>query len=197
MRSSNRKMVLLMGACLMAAAGAWGQSPGAARLAPAFLEVALNVNASQGNNVAGSRFWMEGGGAQIHGQFWHGVGAVADVAWLHTANMQGSGVGLDLVTATFGPRYTWTPAHRGYACFVQVLAGEANGLNSVFPAAGGATGNANGLALQAGGGLNLHLTPHVSVRAFEADWLRTQLPNATTDAQNNLRLGAGLVFRFK
>ena len=28
------------------------------------------------------------------------------------------------------------------------------------------------------------------------DWLRTQLPNATTKVQNNLRLGAGLVFRF-
>ena len=46
------------------------------------------------------------------------------------------------------------------------------------------------------GGMNVPLSGHLAVRAFEADWLRTQLPNATTNVQNNLRLGAGLVFRF-
>jgi hypothetical protein len=31
--------------------------------------------------------------------------------------------------------------------------------------------------------------------ALQASWLRTQLPNATTSAQNNLTLGAGVAFR--
>ena len=39
--------------------------------------------------------------------------------------------------------------------------------------------------------------PLNALRAFEADWLRTQMPNATTNVQNNLRLGAGLIYRFK
>jgi hypothetical protein len=46
-----------------------------------------------------------------------------------------------------------------------------------------------------GGGMNVPLTRRIAVRAFEADWLRTQLPNSTTNAQNNLRLGTGLVLR--
>jgi hypothetical protein len=190
-------MVLLLGAWMMVAQAGWGQSPSAAKPASSSLDVAVLYNASRQNNVAGTSFWMQGASVQIHGQFWRGLGVVADVAELHTANMQGSGVGLDLVTATFGPRYTWAPSSRHYAIFAQVLAGEANGLNSVFPAAAGTTSNATSLALQAGGGMNIHLTPHIAVRAFEADWLRTQLPNATTNVQNNLCLGAGLVFRFR
>jgi len=40
--------------------------------------------------------------------------------------------------------------------------------------------------------LNLTLSPHVVLRAFEADYLRTQLPNSTTNVQNNITLGAGI-----
>jgi hypothetical protein len=140
---------------------------------------------------------MEGGSLQIHGQFWRGLGVVADVAGLHSGNASGTGVGLDLVTATFGPRYTWSPAHRTYSLFGQVLTGEANGLNSVFPTSSGAADSATSLALYVGGGANLRLTRRIAVRAFEADWLRTQMPNASTNVQNNLRLGSGLIFRFK
>jgi len=42
----------------------------------------------------------------VEGRFWRGLGVVADVNGHHTANMHVSRVGLDLVTATFGPRYT-------------------------------------------------------------------------------------------
>ena len=51
--------------------------------------------------------------------------------------------------------------------------------------------------LKAGGGMNLNLKPHLALRLFEADYLRTQLPNSTNNAQNNLQLGAGLVLRFR
>jgi hypothetical protein len=106
-------------------------------------------------------------------------------------------VKLDLVTATFGPRYTWSPAHRKYALFGQALVGGAFGFNSVFPAAPGAAASQNSLAVNLGGGINVALSPHPALRAFEADWLRTQLPNSTNNAQNSLRAGAGIVFRFR
>jgi hypothetical protein len=35
------------------------------------------------------------------------------------------------------------------------------------------------------------------MHALDAAWLRTQLPNATTNAQNDVRLGAGVVFKFR
>jgi len=34
------------------------------------------------------------------------------------------------------------------------------------------------------------------LRAFEVNWLRTQLPNSTNNAQNDVHFGAGIVFRF-
>jgi hypothetical protein len=51
------------------------------------------------------------------------------------------------------------------------------------------------LAAKVGGGLDLKLSHHVSVRLVEANWLRTQLPNSTTNVQNDVELGAGIVFR--
>ncbi len=47
----------------------------------------------------------------------------------------------------------------------------------------------------AGGGLDITLSRYVAIRAFQADYLRTQLPNNASDEQNLLRLGAGIVLR--
>jgi hypothetical protein len=202
MRKSIRVKVLLAGACMMAGLACWGQNapqhaPGPARETAGSIDVALVYNPLMANVVGGNSFWMQGGSVQVHGQFWHGVGVVADFAGLYTASANGSSVGLELFTSTFGPRYTWSPAHGRYALFGQALAGEANGLNSVFPNAAGATATANSLAVNVGGGINFALNRQLSVRAIEADWLLTQMPNATTGVQNNLRLGAGLIYRFK
>jgi hypothetical protein len=51
-------------------------------------------------------------------------------------------------------------------------------------------------ALQVGGGVDLRLSPHFAIRPLQADWLRTQFPNGATNVQNDLRLGAEIVFRF-
>jgi hypothetical protein len=99
--------------------------------------------------------------------------------------------------ATFGPRYLWSPAHHRCSFFGHALVGEANGFDSVFPGVGSATSSANSLALQVGGGLDLAIKHRLLLRAFEADWLRTELPNADTNVQNNIRLAAGVVVRFR
>ena len=78
----------------------------------------------------------------------------------------------------------------------QGLAGEANGFHSIFPGVNGAGSSTNSVALLVGGGTNVALSRHLAVRALDAAWLRTQLPNATTNAQNNVRLAAGVVFKF-
>ncbi len=160
------------------------------------VEVAVTYNAMQPSAASGSEFWLQGGSVQLEGRFFHGLGVVADVTGQHTANMHGSGVGLDLVTATFGPRYTWQPARRRHAIFGQALAGEANGFNSTFPDSAGAITNASGLALKVGGGVNYTLSHRFAVRAIEAEWVRTQLPNSNSNVENNLLLGAGVVYRF-
>jgi hypothetical protein len=178
---------------------AWGQLAWSQSLnpeeQPARLEATLTYNPVLANVTIGDEFGMEGGSAQVQARLWRRLSAVADVAGLHTGNVNNSGVGLDLITATFGPRYTLT-RHR-MVFFGQALVGEAHGLNGIFPTSTGANSTANSLALQIGGGINFPFTRHFAVRALDADWLRTQLPNATTNVQNNLRLGAGVVYRIK
>lgn len=161
------------------------------------IELAVTYDAMRSNETASSSFWMQGGSVELEGQFYRGLGLVADIAGMHTASINSTGVGLDMVTATFGLRYTWQPAHRRYALFGQSLVGVANGFNSVFPAVIGATSVANSAALKMGGGMNVALSPRIALRAFDAEWVRTQLPNAGSNVQNNLSLGAGIVVRFR
>jgi peptidoglycan-associated lipoprotein len=190
--------VLLVTVCVLAGVAAWGQKNAkAADTNTGKLEIAIVFNPLMTNVVGGGRFWMQGGSVQVHGQFWRGVGVVGDVAGLHSGSVNGASVGLDLVTATFGPRYTWSSPHRRYAIFGQALGGTANGMNSLFPTAEGAESSANGYAMNLGGGANIVLTPQISLRAIEADWMRTDFPNSTSLVQNSLRLGAGFVYKFR
>jgi hypothetical protein len=161
------------------------------------LEVAVNYNAMRANVITSNAFWMQGGIVQVHGQFWRGLGVVADIAGQHTTNINSSGVALDMVTATFGPRYTWSPPHSRSSLFGEGLAGDAFAFNGLFPTASGPDTSSFNLAVKAGGGMNLSLSRHFAMRAFEAFWLRTQLPNTSTNIQNNLQLGAGFVIRIR
>lgn len=197
MRIAMYGTVLLSGFFMMTGVIAWGQNRAAEQPAASSLEIAVTYDASRAVVISGNSFWMQGGSVQMYGRFWHGLGGVADVAGLHTGSIHGSGVGLDLVTATFGPRYTWSPPGGRYSIFGQALTGEANGINSTFPGASQSVSSASSLAMELGGGVNLRFKRHVAIRAFEADWLRTQLPNSTTSVQNNLRLGAGVLLLFK
>lgn len=161
------------------------------------LEVAVNYNAVRANVITSDTFWTQGGSVQVHGQFWRGLGVVADIGGQHTTNINSSGVALDMVTATFGPRYTWSPAHSRYSLFGESLAGDAFAFNGLFPTASGPDTGSDSLAVKVGGGMNFSLSRHLALRAFEAYWLRIQLPNTTTNVQNNLQLGAGFVIRVK
>jgi hypothetical protein len=194
MRTLLFRGALLVGACLMVGCVAWSQSLNAEEQ-PATFEATLTYNPVLANVTIGNEFGMQGGSAQVQARLWRRVCAVADVAGLHTGNVNGSGIGLNLITSTFGPRYILTRHHMVF--FGQILVGEAHGLNGVFPTSTGANSTANSLALQIGGGINFPFTRHFAVRALDADWLRTELPNATTNVQNNLRLGAGLIYRIK
>lgn len=193
MRRKICSTLLLIAAVMMTTAAI--AEAQAVRSAPSF-EVALTYNTARAVGVAGNHFWMQGASAQMEGRFYGGWGLVADVAGLHVANINSTGVGLDMVTATFGPRYTWSPKHARWSIFAQGLAGEAFGMNSLFPGPHATSSTASSFALKAGGGLDVALSRRLALRALEAGYLRTQLPNATNNEQNNLTLGAGVVLRF-
>jgi hypothetical protein len=47
-----------------------------------------------------------------------------------------------------------------------------------------------------GGGYDIDYKKHLALRLIDASWVRSRIPNSTTDTQNDLRLSAGVVFRF-
>lgn len=159
------------------------------------MDAAFTWAGARGTVAGGGDFWMQGAGFQLDDCFWRGVGVVADIAGTHTANIHSTGVGLNLITATLGPRWTWS--HRKVSIYGQGLVGQAFGFDGLFPSPHGANSSDNSLAAEGGGGMNIAVSPRIAVRAFEADWLRTQLPNSASNKQNDLRVSAGLILRFK
>jgi hypothetical protein len=141
MRSTIRRGLLLTGACLIFGPHLWGQQFGSD--SQARLEVAVLYSPLLSNVARANRFWMQGGSIQVEGQFWRGLGIEADISGFHAQNASNTGVGLDMVTTTFGPRYRWSSAHQRYSFFGHALLGEANGFNSIFPGADAASATAN------------------------------------------------------
>src|SRR6201999_1446296 len=112
------------------------------------VDLAVTYTEQYSNLVSTPTFWHSGGSIELSAQAYHGFGVAANVAGTQTGNAADSGVGLSLVTATFGPRYTFyhrmgAERKRSLAIFGQGLVGEACGFNSYFPTASGAIRSAN------------------------------------------------------
>ncbi|MBB5319377.1 peptidoglycan-associated lipoprotein [Edaphobacter lichenicola] len=162
------------------------------------LEFAVSYNAIRANAPPGgcSCFYMSGGRAEVNLHFLGWLSAVAEVGGAHANNINSSADGVGRITYLFGPRVTHRSGHR-LSSFAQVLFGEAHGFDGYFPTMTTSSSTANSFAFSTGGGLDLSLSHRVAVRVLQADYLYTQLPNAVGDRQNNLRLGAGIVFRIR
>jgi len=140
-------------------------------------------------------FQSQGGGVEMSLGFRRGFAVVASVNGFHT-NQSGYSVPVNVVVEAAGPRYTFRPLGTRHPIniFMQGLAGEANGFKGLYPNPAGPTTNASSLAVEAGGGMDISFTPHVSIRLLEGEWERTYLPNSTNNVQNTLRVGIGVVF---
>lgn len=198
---------LLAGALLIAAmtmtAGAQ-TSPDARGKQGAFtadpLDLAVIYTASHSGLTSGQNgFWLQGGGAEVSARVWRGLSETGNITGLHVAD-SGDGVPVNLVIVSFGPRLSWQlrrSSRHPLQLFGEGLFGVANGFSGVYPQAGGATDAAGSFALLVGGGVDYPLNHAFSLRLIQADWLRTQLPNATTNVQNNLLLGVGTVWHIR
>jgi outer membrane immunogenic protein len=140
-------------------------------------------------------FSMHGANAWFAYNFTHSFGVVAEVSSQRASDIGGSGQDLTLTSYLFGPRYSWHKSGH-FAPFAQVLLGGAHASGSFASDSSGFAGSSNAFAVIAGGGLDIGITRHFAVRALEADYYRTQFTNGLNDRQNNLRLSAGVIFRF-
>jgi hypothetical protein len=158
------------------------------------LSLALTFDSTGANITTANSFWLSGGSAELNASLVRGFGFTAGFMGLHTGN-SGGGVPVNLFVETFGPSYSLRSRIGKHPAtfFAHGLIGEANGFSGVYPKSTVPDSSANGLAAKVGGGLDLKVSHHLSVRLVEANWLRTQLPNSTTNVQNDLELGAGIV----
>jgi hypothetical protein len=165
------------------------------------VDLAINYEAARAAIVPGTAFWLHGGDAQVGITRWGGLGLAADFGGGHNAKISSSGVALDLVTITGGPQYRKTVEsgadYYNVTIFGHFLAGEAHASNGVFAGSTAASTSATSFALKAGGGIDLDISPRLSLRIVQADWLRTQFPNGANDVQNHIQLGAGVVIHLR
>jgi outer membrane immunogenic protein len=168
----------------------------AAQSAPAF-EAGGNYTYVRTNAAPGDCgcINMQGGGGWASYNVTRSLGIVGEVAGQHASNIAPLSADLTLVSFLAGARYKPRPT-RTFAPFVQVLLGGAHASGDMAPGEPGIPGSANAFALTAGGGVDIRVSEHFAVRAFQADYYYTRFQNGVNDHQNNLRLGAGLVFRF-
>jgi len=202
MRISFRGRVLLVSACLMTGLTGWSQqSPKPVAPAAVSTDLSLTFAVERSQVVSnGGGFWLKGAGADAAVTFWKGLGVAASLTGDHASNVE-EGVDVNKINFLAGPRYTWTvwkgdKDHR-LTAFGQGLFGMAHGFDGLYPAAGGATTSASSLGIYGGGGLNYYLNKKWGLRLIEADYVRTSLPNALDDKQNDLRLAFGVTYHIE
>jgi hypothetical protein len=156
------------------------------------LEVTLSYSALRANAPPGrcTCFWMQGGSADFHVELVQRIGVVGDVSGHHDGSINSAHQQLGLVSYLFGLRYTQVTRAR-LAPFAQALVGPVHGFDALFPNAGGSSITPNAAAASFGGGLNVNVSRHFALRALQADYVLTTLPNNAGNRQNNFRLGAG------
>lgn len=193
MRKSVKTVALLV---LAAGSCALGSRPALAQ-GRSFVDAGVAYNYVRSNASVGDCgcFSLNGGSGWVGFNLTRSIGIVGEIASQHASGINGTGADLTLTSFLAGPRYTWTRAGR-FAPFAQVLLGGAHAGGTLAPGGSVLSGSANAFAMTAGGGLDIGITRHIGLRAFQADYYLTHFDNGTNDHQNNLRIAAGVIFRF-
>jgi len=162
--------------------------------------------------AAGNRLvWLNGGSASAAFNLNRYLGLVADFgaytnsqmrftgAYTSTVNVNNANVAV--LTYLIGPRFSFRKFDR-ITPFAQVLFG---GVHANQVTITGCTVNCtllpaqDSFAMTAGGGLDVRVHRYFAIRVIQAEYLMTRFESYTTGdtgTQNDMRLSAGIVFRF-
>jgi hypothetical protein len=148
-------------------------------------DLAITYTTEKSNVIpaGGGSFWLQGGSTDGAFTFFHGFGLAVNITGDYATRIA-PGVNLSEITFLGGPRYTKRLRSKHESrIFAEALGGAVKGFDGVFPFAAGVNNHASSFALQLGGGLDISLTKHFALRAIEADYVRTYLPNNTNNRQ--------------
>lgn len=179
-----RKIYWVSGLILLAALSALAQSPAGSRgglsrgdVPSAELSLGYSfLRASDGGSVN-----FHGGSASIAGNLNRWFGIVGDFGGYRPSE---SGISASVFSYVFGPPISYRDNER-ITPFAQVLVGGAR-----ISAIGASL---NSFAAVAGGGIDIKADEHIAIRLVQAEYVFTHFAGVK---QNNVRLSAGVVFRF-
>jgi len=140
------------------------------------------------SSFAGTGLNFNGGSGSITGNVTPNFGITADFGGYHNNT---SGVSTNNFTYLFGPQFAYRGNERVTPYF-HVLLGGVHASSSL----GTVSESSNAFALAIGGGLDAKVAPHIAIRVAQVDYLLTKLPDDKDDRQNNVRVSAGIVFRW-
>jgi len=148
------------------------------------------IRANAGNSNGG--FNLNGGSGSFAYNFTDRFSGLADFGAYRFSGLP-AGLNSTMYTYLFGPRISLRkPGH--VTPFGHLLLGGGR-LNA---SSGGVDAGENGFAMVAGGGVDIGFRPHMAIRPIQAEYLLTRFPsvNGASAEQNDMRLSAGIVFRF-
>ena len=192
-----RNSLVALALCLSATAAVYGQSASPSPRESQPMDFAVMFNAEHAQYSYGSGFWMFGGSAEVAIKLKYNFSLAINSTGTASSGVNG-GVPFSKVMTTAGPRYTLPLGHSSAGrsrIFVEGLFGGVHGFNSTFPATAGPLTSANSVAMQLGGGYEWSLKRAWAIRVLDVHYVRTDLPNGSTNRQNDLLLGAGIVWR--
>jgi len=176
-----RKSLILCGFILLAAGSAKAQENRGFEISGNYQYVRINP----GGGTSGVNCHGGSGSGAAYLNAWFGV--VGEFGACKVTGLP-SGASSHEMNYLVGPR-AYIHAHGRVYPFVQALFG---GERFTASAVGLGSASSNAFAAALGGGADVTLTRHVSLRALQVDYLYTHFGGAS---QNNVRLQSGIVWR--
>jgi len=180
----------------MIASVAVGSAPAHAQALPAGGALALDIGGSYTAIHANAPpaqcgcFYMTGFSASVAVKASHGIGFVFDYGRTNNSNVNGTTHNLTLATYMQGVRYSILQSHK-LVPFGEALIGFGHTQSNYV-----IDHNATGFAYAGGGGVDLKVSSRFDVRPVEFLYLKTDIPNAVNNRQNQYRMSAGLIYHF-
>jgi opacity protein-like surface antigen len=174
-----RKFLVLLGLVLLSATCAKAQDAPTFDVAGAYEYIHLtgdNCNGFGGNAAANVNRWL---------------GIVGDFGFCNDTSLP-TGFTSHYTNYLFGPRVSFRKYGR-LVPYAQFLLGGAHSTFSSSVPGQPANTSANTFAYTLGAGTDFRLTPHISIRVIQFEYLHTHFGGTK---QNNMRMETGLVYHF-
>ncbi len=155
------------------------QDPSRLELYGGYNYVRFNINANVSGQPPSQSFNGNGGGGELVYNVNHWLGVLGDVSGVWATNPTSQGAAIPYL---FGPRVSFR--HGVVTPFAQVLVGGVATSSGIEQ-----TGWQSHFAMAAGGGIDVKVSKHFSLRPIQAEYFMIKISDGLNNRQNNFRFG--------